>query len=280
MFYGHFQTIYKRWQCLKRPAMPLSIIMILTIIYLAKSGMQAFGKWAVITLVIICVMLLFTILSSLKSMDFTNILPIMGHDFKVIFKTSITQFFLPFGETVYFLGLAGSLRKKDNPYKTYFVGILIASFLTLLIIVCNIELLGPAMVSTVTYPSYSAAKIINIGDFFAKIESIITTNYIFAGIAKVNFCIIVLTKGIAQIAGIKDYKILLAPVGLLVLTLSFINYKNAEQVFSFIKIYPIYMIPVYAHYPRHCLGSRRNKKRIKINPTIPHPNCRINSFRL
>lgn len=226
------------------PQLPVAIMLLAPILYLARCRTGVFGKWSVVTFVIISTIILFTILLSIEAMDWNNILPVMEHDMGTLLNSSYQLFTLPLGETFLFLGIADSLKKGDSPYKAYLYGILFIGFSSLLILPRNVLVLGPGMMEVTYYPSFAVGRIINPGDFFARIENMLSMNYIFTGITKITLCIVFVVKGIASLFKIPEYRKILAPICLLCLALSIISYHSVMDLFDFVKrYYPIYTIP-------------------------------------
>jgi len=100
------------------------------------------------------------------------------------------------------------------------------------------------MMDATYFPSFNAAKIMNLGDFLPRIESLITTNYLFAGITKIALCLLAASKGIANLFDLQDYREILAPAGMMILALSVISYESVMHLFEFVdRYYAIYAIP-------------------------------------
>ncbi len=224
------------------PQFPIMVSIILVVFYMVKSGIETMGKWSVFILPIIIMVVIFTTVTSIKKMDFTNIMPVMEHDIGTIATGAFQILTFPFAETVLFLCLACAFKKKGNPYKTYISAILVGTLVLLIIFLRNTFLLGPAMINAVYFPSYSTVRIINIGEFFTRIEGSIAMNFILAGIMKMSVCLLAASKGTARLFGIKDYRQILLPVSLLILALSAILYKSTMEMFNFIKYYKFYAI--------------------------------------
>lgn len=226
------------------PQLPVAVLLLAVIVYLSKRGMEVFGKWALVTFIIICVIVPITYVLSVPSMKWSNLLPILDNEWGDILTSSYQQFSLPFGEIVMFLGVANSLGRENSPYKAYLYGILCAGAISIITLLRNIAVLGPAMMESVYYPAFVAGKIINPSEFFARMESVIAMNYLFAGITKISLCIFVAAKGMARLFNIQGYKMLLIPVCLLCLMFSLISYDSATHLFDFVKYYyPVYAIP-------------------------------------
>jgi len=224
------------------PQLPLMIVMLALTAFLAASGVETLGKWAIVTLPILCLIVVLTVVLALQQMDFSNIQPVLGTEFSKIAAGSLKIFTFPLAETVLFLGLAGSVKRQTNPYKLYFYATAFAVLILLVVMVRNIELLGPALMKIEYFPSYITARIINIGDFLTRIEGSISMNFIMAGITKITVCLIVAAKGIAYLFGISNYRKILIPVSLLMLSISAILYKTAMEMFAFIEAYQYYAL--------------------------------------
>ncbi len=224
------------------PQLPLMIIMLGVTAFLAASGVETMGKWSIIALPILCTVVVLTVVMSIKQMDFSNIQPVLGTELSKIASGSLKIFSFPLAETVVFLGLAGSIKRQTNPYKLYVSATAFAVLILLVVMVRNIELLGPALIKIEYFPSYIAARIINIGDFLTRIEGTISMNFIIAGITKISVCLLVAAKGFAHLFGISNYRKILIPVSLLALAISEILYKTAMEMFRFIDAYQYYAL--------------------------------------
>jgi spore germination protein KB len=228
---------------LETPQLPVLIIMTLTICALILKGAKALGKWAVATLPVVLFVVVITVIFSLGIMKFDNILPMFEHPFGDIAKEGFSIFSFPFAETVVFLGVADCVRQEDRPAGVYLIGILLSAAILLVIILRNLFILGPAVVSVEYFPSFAAARIISVGDFLSRIEGSISINFMLAGVTKIAVCLIAASRGLACLFGVKDWKILVLPSGLLAVALSSILYGNLMEMFAFVKFYPYYAIP-------------------------------------
>lgn len=247
------------------PQLPLIIIMLAVTTYLAMSGVETLGRWAFVSIFIILGIVLLTIIMALKHMDFTNILPVMEHDFSTIADGSFKLFSFPFAETVLFLGIADAVKKQISSYKLYINAAAFGALILLFVILRNIELLGN-LTEIEYFPSYIAARLINIGDFITRIEGSISMNFIIAGITKITVCLLVAAKGIAHLLNVSSYRRILIPVSLLALALSVTLYSSAMQMYGFISVYPYYAIPFQVFIPVivWLLGEIKIKRQKKL----------------
>ena len=225
------------------PELPLMAALALVTAYLAKSSTSVLGKWSVIMLPIVSIVVLLTLILSVKDMDLTNLLPILENGWKPVAEGAYQIITFPFAEVVVFLCLAGSIKKQDNPYKIYGYSLLAGSVFLLLVILRNFVILGPMMVNISYFSSYTTARILRLGDFLSRIEGTITINFLLSGILKITVCLIAGAKGIAKLFNITVYKNMLMPASMLALALCAIIYKSAMEMFGFIQYYQFYAIP-------------------------------------
>ena len=239
----YFSEFIQITALLETPQLPVLFIMAMTVYMLAINGGKALGKYSLAITPIVLGLVAMTVLFSFNLYEPENFLPVLEHPVGDIASNSFQVFSLPFAETVLFLGIADFIRPSDNPPKIYLGGLLFSALVFLVIIARNLMVLGPAVISVEYFPSYTAARIINVGDFFSRIEGSISVNFMLAGIAKTALCLITATRGIACLFGIKDWRKLVAPVGLLAVMLAQIQFSSATEMFGFVNYYPYYTIP-------------------------------------
>lgn len=225
------------------PQLAIILAMTLTVVYMAKSGIETLGKSSVIILPVLILVVVLTSVLAISRMDVENLMPFMEHSLGKIAYGSYKVFTNPYAETVLFLCLAGALKKGESAYKVYTYSSLIATAILLMVIMRNILLLGPALGNAEYFPSYATARVLNVGDFLVHMEGTITMNFILAGIVKITVCLVAVAKGTARLFGIQDYKSIIFPAGLLVAALSTCLYSNIVEMFDFLNVYMIYAIP-------------------------------------
>ncbi len=247
------------------PQLPIMILMILVTAYMARSGIEALGRWSLATVPLVLFVVVMTVLLSLNKMHFTHIQPVMDHPFGQIASASFTIFTFPFAETVLLLGVAGAIKKEDSPYKLYVGASLLGALVLLIVLVRNIELLGAPMMGAEYFPSYVAARVINLGDFLSRIEITIGMNLILAGIVKISLCLLTATKGVARLFGVNDYRRLVMPMALMTVALCAIVYKSTMEMFAFLPVYQYYALPFQVAIPLivWILAEVKNRKQKK-----------------
>jgi spore germination protein KB len=77
------------------------------------------------------------------------------------------------------------------------------------------------------------AKKISIGNFLERIEVIVAIIWILTIYFRLTICYYGLSLGLAQVFGLKSYKILLFPLAFLIVTFSIISHPNIEHFTNF-----------------------------------------------
>ena len=240
---NNFTNFIQVTSLLETPRLPVLLLMALVVYVLARSGAKALGKWAVATLPIAMGIVAATVLLSLNIFKPDNFLPVLEHPVSDIIRGGFSSFSFPFAETVLFLGIADFIRPSDSPRNIYLGGLLFSALVLLIAMARNLMVLGPEIMVVEYYPSYSAARVINLGEFLSRIEGSISVNFWLNGITKIALCLITASRGIASLFGIKDWRKLVAPTALLAVMLAQTMFGSVLESLSFSKYYSYYAIP-------------------------------------
>ena len=231
------------------PQLPLMVAMILVAAYIAKSGPQILGRWGVMAMAVLGLIVIMTIVLSMDHLEIDNLLPVMEHSIPELAASARETYAYPFAELVVFLPIASGLRKGSSPYKIFLYGVLIGGLVLIVFIFRNVACMGVEMFKSEYFPSYTSARIIQVADFLSRIEGSISINFVLAGITKLTICLMAATKGFASIVGVRQCRYVMMPVCLLVLALCTIVHRNIMEMYSFVAIYPFYAFPFQVVIP-------------------------------
>jgi spore germination protein KB len=143
-----------------------------------------------------------------------------------------------------------SLKTTKSSYKVYLISLAIGGSIVLFIAIRNIMVLGGDNLGSVYFPSYTAISLINIGNFFERLEMTVSLVFILSGFFKISICLMAATKGIAKILGFKDHKVLVTPIALLMVNLAYLIYDNIMDMFEWAQeIWPYYAFPFQVIFP-------------------------------
>lgn len=274
-----FNNFIRITSLISTPRLIISITFIAICAYLAISKLNGFGKGSATVFYIVIAATVITMLMSLgKIKNFNNLFPIANHSIPQIAGGAWSVFAMPFAQVVLFLGLADVIKRKKNEsiYKAFIYATIIAGAILLIVNLRNLLLLGSYLIESSYFPSFKAARILGIKNVLERIEGMLTYNFMMAGIAELTVCIIFSAKGATKLFGLKNYKTLIAPISLLILSLCLVGNDNIIEIFDFLKIYKYYALPFQVVIPLIVwigaeIKTRSDKTKSKDTQSVPEP---------
>lgn len=218
-------------------------------IYILKSGLEVIARVNKFIIPLLIFIISITLIMVIPKSDITNFLPILKNGWIPVLKASFSKFSFPLGETVIFLAFLNTVKEKDKSSKIYLKGIFIGGIILLTAIIRNILVLGFPSLTSAVFPSYDAVSLIDIGNFIRGVEMIIAIVITIAGFIKVSICLLASCIGTARLFNFSDYKWVSAPLGLLMMSLSFILYDSTMHMIDWISIYKYYAFPFQVILP-------------------------------
>ncbi len=211
-------------------------------IYIMKKGISCLGKFTSVVLPVILFLIVLIIILSAKDWKIYNIKPILENVDGRFASDIFTTFAFPLGEVVLLTTLFGFKKSEKSGYKIYLYGLIIGGAILVIETLRSILVLGPHTISLLYYPSYTATGIINIMDFFTRIEVVVSGSFLVAQIVKVCLCIYAFSGGIGSIIGCVSYKTLVVPTVLFMISVAMIIFKNTLESYEFMEIFRYFAI--------------------------------------
>jgi spore germination protein KB len=238
------------------------IMFVLTCLYGVRLGLEVICRSVTIFFPWIILLFLMLFLLLFPEIKLEKIEPILGEGLIRIIRGSYNSLSLPYTQLIIFLMITPFVTEKNKVKKVLYSSTIIGGMtLTLLVFFC-ILVLGFDFTSRQSYPSYILGKKISIGDFLERIEVIVAVIWIFTIYFKVTFCYYVLSLGLAQVLGLKSYKILLFPLAFFLITFSLFLHPNVVHFKAFLgTAWTPYSLLVCFILPLILLGIGKIKKR-------------------
>ncbi|HOA34219.1 MAG TPA: endospore germination permease [Clostridiales bacterium] len=259
------------------PQEPILILLVITTVYLARSGIKTVGKWSVLMLFVVISVVVLILLVSINQMELSSMLPIFEHSFSDIFWTAVRIISFPYAETVVFLCLGCCFAANESRTKIFLRSLFFGFFIFMNISIRNLTLLGQKMIELSYFPSFVTARIIEVGDFLSRIEGSISTNFLLAGIVKISICLLGAAKGLKEILNLPDFKPMVMPAALTAFALSLTNYGSTMEMFEFVAYYAYYALPFQLIIPLALLifgevyKRKHSPKKASAPKAIPRP---------
>ena len=207
---------------------PIQIIMIvflLVSLMAVQLGLEVISRTALIFFPWIVALFFILFLILIPEIKLENIQPIL-EGLKPIIKGSYHILGLPYLELLIFLMITPYVTEKVNMNKAFYRGTLIGGIVLTIVIILSILVLGADISARQSYTTYILGKKIKIGRFLERIEAIIAIIWIFTAFFKATICYYGFSLGLAQVLGLKSYKILLFPLAFLIITFSIFSHPD------------------------------------------------------
>lgn len=193
-----------------------------------------------------------------------NIFPVSGYSLQKVLQGAIPSASFPFLEIIVFMMIIPYLDKPRKARKVLTGGTLLAGAVLTIILIQDIMVFGEYM-ATLTFPRYSAVRMISVGRFVDRIEPGILVVWIMGGLIKIGVCLYAFVLGFAQLLGLSDYKFIVVPSTVILVVMSIQVYKNVFQMLNFAtNIYPVYAFPFEVMIPviMVCISFFKKKKHL------------------
>ncbi|MDF2714583.1 MAG: spore gernimation protein [Paenibacillus sp.] len=209
------------------PISVINIMFALVVVMGLRMGLGTLGRAADVLFPVFAVLFAAMILFVAPEMKAENMQPVFASGAKQIAEAVFDYISFSGMPVIYFLMIYPSLV-ADSPKsaKAFYMGSVIGGSFLLIIAVAGVAVMGVEETVNHAYPSYALAKKINIGNFITRIEVIMATIWIISLYFKVIIYFYAGMKGFAQLLNIRNEKVLLLPLGMLMVVFSLIMYPS------------------------------------------------------
>jgi len=187
--------------------------------------------------------------------------PVLGEGFgkvwQVIFPVTVT---FPYGETIVF-GMVwyavGKGRARSALWAVAVSGLILAALAAL-----ETGTLGDHLVRTSFFPLLEMTREVDVSYLFNRMDPMAALLLNLGGFIKVSVCAYAATQGLAHWLGLREYRPLVPPMGVLLASLCLaIGRSHQEHIFIGLKIVPYYMhVPLQIIVPSALLILAETKR--------------------
>lgn len=216
------------------PIQMIMIMLLITSLIGVRLGLEVICRTAVIFFPWMVLLLFILFLFLIPQIKLENIQPILGEGMKPIIKGSYTNLGLPYLQLTAFLMITPYVTEKAKMKKAFYRGTLIGGIVLTILIIFTILVLGSDITSRQSYSTYILGRKIEIGGFLERIEAIVAIIWVLTIYFKVTICYYVVTLGLAQVLGLKNYQILVFPLAFLIITFSIFMHPDIVHVSNYI----------------------------------------------
>ncbi|SFQ04070.1 spore germination protein KB [Psychrobacillus psychrotolerans] len=205
----------------------INLLLVIIVVMAVRLGIQTIARSAEIFIFIFFFLFIVLAVSISPQIDVTNLEPffqtklssILSSSFKLTAVSTVNSIAL-------FMIFPAFVNEIKKCRKNFYLGSLIGGAVIVSITMLCIFVLGSNTTARQVYPSYTLAKVINVGDFITRIEALMATLWTLALFFKVTLYFYAGVFGLSKILNIKEYRVLTFPVAAIVLFLSIIIFPN------------------------------------------------------
>ncbi len=228
------------------PDTPLSVFIIsITLLsaWAVYNGLEVIGRMSEFIFPLLSAATLIVIILVVGEFDLARMKPILSVDLKVLIGASL----IPsswLGEAVLVTFLIPYVYQAKKQSWLWIIGAVVTvGGILVIITLATILVFGHAEAARLTFPTFSLARIISIGDIIERTESLVMAVWVAGVFLKITLWFYVLVLVTAQTFGLRSYKPLIIPYAFCLITLSFWLFRNIMGFFQFISTtFPIWAL--------------------------------------
>lgn len=225
-FLGNFVTTQSMPET---PEYAINILLVAAIVIAILFGIECIARASEIFIPFVSILFILSMLLVTPNAHIYNIIPIFEKGMKPILAGSVLlSSLLTFPIVSIFMIYPRNVNNISTAQKAIFKGYLWGGLLMFLSILMSILVLGSNITSTSRYPIYLLAKEISIGIIFSRLEFIVALVWIITLFIKAVLYFYAGVLGLSQLLGLKEYKSIVIPLGLIIYVLTGIIFPNID----------------------------------------------------
>ncbi|MHB1166953.1 MAG: GerAB/ArcD/ProY family transporter [Carboxydocellales bacterium] len=252
LFYLHLTSIVIReisltviMTLLSRTPLEVAIVTVtLVTAFTVRYGLEVITRVNIICLVVNFAAMLLVILMLVKEMHLEYLTPVLSKGVLPIIQGSITPAGW-FGEVCSVAFLLPFVNQPKEARKATIIGLLWVIIGLTTIVMVTIATFGPVLTPLFIFPTLQAVRLINVAEFFQRLESILLLAWLLANFVKISVFYYITVLITAQWFKLSDYKPIVLPIGIILALLALTLFRNVLEVAGFLqKVWGIYALPI------------------------------------
>ncbi|WP_274307090.1 GerAB/ArcD/ProY family transporter [Solibacillus daqui] len=209
------------------PPVVFGIFFNFIILFAAYYGVEVFARTLEIIFPVFLFLFIIFLIFVSPQIDIKNMQPVFEVSIQPLIY-SILHFMglFSFPLIVLLIIFPSAINNLQSSRKGFYIGTLVGGFIVTAFIALSILVLGVTNTSLRTFPSYTLAQRISVGDFLQRIEIIMAFMWMVTIFVRAFMYFYASLIGISQILKLKDHRPLILPLGMIVIALSQIVHEN------------------------------------------------------
>ncbi|RKN84782.1 GerAB/ArcD/ProY family transporter [Paenibacillus ginsengarvi] len=204
------------------PLRAIHFIMIMTIVIGAKYGLTAIARSGEIFFPIFIFLYMALVLLLIPEIDLVRLKPLLGTPLPQFAYGSLVAAVFPFCEMVVMMMILPHVTRRPHMSRDYYMAVVIGGLGSFLVVLFSLLVLGGEMTAFYLYPAYALSQKISVGHFLERLEALLAVNMILSTYIKTVLYFYVFLSGTAQWLGLRDYKSIVVPAGMILFGLAYL----------------------------------------------------------
>ena len=234
-FFNSFWTIYIM------PNTPRIVFLIMFGFICAMAVRKGIEVIARCSFLLVCLVVFATVLVtvfSIGNMDMSNLLPVFDASFKDFVQSTHIMVTIPFCDMVVFLMILPYTSQKQEIKKPVLVGICLSAIHLLVVVLRDILVLGPKILTSES-ASFAVTRQINIAGVITRMDILIALALIFTVFIKVTIFYYATALSVAEMFKLRTYRPLVIPIGITAMVIASTLYSSdMQQVYAAKFVWP------------------------------------------
>ena len=223
------------------PLIVIAIILAIGIFYVSIKNLTTIARTGTVFFVISTILFFIAALSLIKEFDVNGLKPIFNSGFLPILKGSFSSLGLNiFPLFIILIIPKNSIKNNDKMLKSFFKVYIFRYLCMLSVIVICVAILGIELTNLYQYPEYHILKTINIANFFQRVESVLSVQWIFESVMAIALCLYYVKESLTKTFNFKNKFNLIniiSLIGILIIA-NYIFSSNTVAETFYKNIYP------------------------------------------
>ena len=212
------------------PQMVFNVAILLLCAYAIRGGLEVLARTIEIAIPFIIIIVVVLVALTAKDADLKNLLPILENGLLPVVNASLITFAWQ-GEIILLAMFLPYLAKPEQGKRYAIIAQLLIGFLVSVDVIAMIAVLSSNQAATLSFPTYSLIRDYSIG----RSDAFVIIIWVTSLFGKIALFYYVTAIGTAQLFNLKDYRILVLPLGILLAALSILVVGNNVELSEYIS---------------------------------------------
>lgn len=209
-----------------------------------RNGLEVLSRYNQLFLPVVLILLVGVLLLAVKDMELARLLPVLEAGAVDLLKGAAAPLSW-LGEIVIFAMIIPSLTDLREAHGVAARATLFTGMFLLASVLAAVAVFGPEATASWIFPTYNTVRVVSIANFLERLDAVIVAVWMFGGFAKIGVFYYAAVRGGARLFGLRDYRPLVAPVGVMIVGLATLC-RNVVDLLDFLaRVWPPYALTVF-----------------------------------